>query len=103
MKIKISRSQWEGIGKKAGWINEKNYLSLLEFDGIKEFYRAMDRIVAGVGGNVSHISPLDYEKVLKNFFGDFSKLDPKLKEAIESSIMEHLNNWEMGQNENKTI
>ena len=22
MKIKISKSQWEGIGKKAGWIKE---------------------------------------------------------------------------------
>jgi len=39
MKIKLSRSQWEGIGKKAGWFNLPSNLPSNVIDSIKSLDR----------------------------------------------------------------
>jgi hypothetical protein len=37
MKIKISKSQWEGIGKKAGWMEKADH----KFDALQRTYDNM--------------------------------------------------------------
>jgi len=44
MKIKLSKSQWEGIGKKAGWVKISKLMSEQTIDQIQEDVIRLEQI-----------------------------------------------------------
>ena len=86
--MRIYKIAQESTGK-ARIQRAKHYLEILETQGQKQLWFALDKIVENCGWNIKTISGENYETILLNFFGGLDKLDPKLKRGVEFAIEEH--------------
>jgi hypothetical protein len=79
MKIKISRSQWESIGKKAGWDNNITSQAQSHDDEI---------LIYGFDPHeVDH-----FENICKQLYGDGTTLDPDTRRDMANKMRHILNN-----------
>lgn len=84
MKIKLSKNQWEFIGKKAGWIKSAETVNV-EVD-------VKDIDAQGLQSNqpqdAKQQMPSEAEIASNNINPDIQKIDPKSKRAIDTGLQQ---------------